>query len=44
MVSEKASDHIVIETVTGAASDQTFDYFIQATRAASEDFQTVRNG
>src|SRR5207244_11951663 len=44
MVSEKANDHIVVETVTGATSDQTFDYFVQATRAASEDFQTVRPG
>ena len=41
-VSEKGNDRIRVETLDGSASNQTFDYFVQATRAASEDFQTVR--
>ena len=43
-VSEKTKDHIRVETLDGSTGAQTFDYFVQATRAASEDFQTVRSG
>ncbi|MCA1814486.1 MAG: hypothetical protein LC624_11150, partial [Halobacteriales archaeon] len=43
-VSEKAPDHITVEALLQAPADQTFDYFVQATRGASEDFQPVLAG
>jgi hypothetical protein len=41
-VSEKAQDHVTVETVTPFAGNATFDYFVQAPRAGGEGFHTVR--
>jgi hypothetical protein len=41
-VSEKAKDHIKVQTTTGEASSATFDLFVQATRAGGENYQSVR--
>jgi len=40
-VSEKGPDHITVSALGIAPLDETFDYFVQATRAASEDFRSV---
>lgn len=40
-VSQKALDHITVETLDGSPSDQTFDFFVQATHAGSEAFEAL---
>lgn len=42
VVTERAFDHIKVETMSGAATNQTFDYFIQASRASDTPFKAVR--
>jgi hypothetical protein len=41
-VSEKAKDHITVETTSDANGPVTFDYFIQAPRVGAASFHTVR--
>ncbi|GEM_PF-2826733 len=41
-VSEKAKDHLTVQTVEPFNGTATFDYFVQAPRAGGEAFHTVR--
>jgi hypothetical protein len=42
-VAAKTPDHILVRPLTGTSlsEGETFDYFVQATRAASEDFDPL---
>lgn len=43
-VSQKSGDSIQVRAFASTSEPQTFDYFVQATRAASEDFVSVPPG